>query len=202
MLDLFVLFCQELRQRGKIKDPIRGNISGERVKMTRAIFTSVMVVLSLIFMGVSGVAVAETKRGPVTNLPMPRFVSMKAAEGNVRRGPSLTHRVDWVFKHENMPLKVVAEYGHWRRVQDAEGQGGWMHYSLLSGARYVIVREEKIRLFLTPNDAAATQAYAERGALLRLGSCVEDYCELSAQGADGWAKKAELWGVAPKELRD
>ena len=130
MLDLFILFCQELRQRGKIKDPIRGNISGERVKMTRAVFTSVMVVLSLIFMGVSGVAVAETKRGPVTNLPMPRFVSMKAAEGNVRRGPSLTHRVDWVFKHENMPLKVVAEYGHWRRVQDAEGQGGWMHYSL------------------------------------------------------------------------
>lgn len=68
--------------------------------MTRAIFTSVMVVLTLWIMGASGVVVAETKRGPVTNLPMPRFVSMKAAEGNVRRGPSLTHRVDWVFKHE------------------------------------------------------------------------------------------------------
>lgn len=27
------------------------------------------------------------KLGPVTNLPLPRFVSMKAAEGNVRRGP-------------------------------------------------------------------------------------------------------------------
>ncbi|HBR39417.1 MAG TPA: aspartyl-trna synthetase, partial [Sulfitobacter pontiacus] len=25
--------------------------------------------------------------GQVTNLPVPRFVSMKASEGNVRRGP-------------------------------------------------------------------------------------------------------------------
>jgi SH3-like domain-containing protein len=170
--------------------------------MTRAISRFLLVVFSIFSMALSGFAAAETKRGPVTNLPLPRFVSMKTGEGNVRRGPSLTHRVDWVFKHENMPLKIVAEYGHWRRVQDDEGQGGWMHYSLLSGARYVTVTEEKIRLYLTPNDAAATQAYAERGALLRLGSCVEEYCEISAKGADGWAKKSVLWGVAPHELRD
>ena len=146
--------------------------------MTRAISGLMIVVLSLVLLGMSGVVAVAKKRGPVTNLPMPRYVSMRAAEGNVRRGPSLTHREDWIFKHENMPLKIVAEYGHWRRVQDAEGQGGWMHYSLLSGARYVIVQEEKIRLYLKPNDAAATQAYAERGALLRLGSCVLEYCEL------------------------
>ena len=34
----------------------------------------------------------EPTRGPVTNLPLPRFVSMKTDTGNVRRGPSLTHR--------------------------------------------------------------------------------------------------------------
>ena len=55
------------------------------------------------------------ERGPVTNLPLPRFVSMKAAEANVRRGPSLTHRIDWVFKHEDTPLEITAEHGHWRR---------------------------------------------------------------------------------------
>ena len=170
--------------------------------MTRAISICMIAVLSLIFTGLTDVVASETKRGPVTNLPMPRFVSMKAAEGNVRRGPSLTHRVDWVFKHENMPLKIVAEYGHWRRVQDAEGQGGWMHYSLLSGARFVTVQDEKIRLYRTPNDQAATKAYAERGALLRLGSCVEEYCEISAQGASGWAKKSMIWGVNASELRE
>ena len=49
---------------------------------------------------------------------MPRYVSMKANEGNVRRGPSLSHRIDWVFQRRNMPLQVIAEYGHWRRVID------------------------------------------------------------------------------------
>ena len=56
--------------------------------------------------------------GPETGLPIPRFVSMKASEANIRRGPSMTHRVDWVFRHQGLPLIVTAEYGHWRRVMD------------------------------------------------------------------------------------
>ena len=30
----------------------------------------------------------QEQKGKITNLPVPRFVSLKAAEGNVRRGPS------------------------------------------------------------------------------------------------------------------
>ena len=56
--------------------------------------------------------------GPITHLPLPRYVSMKASKGNVRRGPSVTHRIDWVFMRRNMPLQITAEYGHWRRVVD------------------------------------------------------------------------------------
>lgn len=163
-----------------------------------------MIRLILLVVGVAlgaGEALARD-RGPVTNLPLPRFVSMKAEEGNVRRGPSLTHRVDWVFKHAHQPLQIVAEYGHWRRVQDHEGQGGWMHYSLLSGARWVRVQDEKIALRLKPNEAAATRAYALRGALARLGDCEKDWCEISAQGHEGWVLKSQIWGVAADELRD
>ena len=29
--------------------------------------------------------------GPETNLPLPRYVSLRAGEANVRRGPSLSH---------------------------------------------------------------------------------------------------------------
>ena len=55
----------------------------------------------------SGIA-DENPRGSVTNLPLPRFVSLKASEGNVRRGPSLAHKIDWVFKHRNMPQYAAA----------------------------------------------------------------------------------------------
>ncbi len=63
----------------------------------------------LVFVGVVGtLPAAAADRGTVTNLPLPRFVSMKASEGNVRRGPSLSHRIDWVYKRRNMPLQITA----------------------------------------------------------------------------------------------
>lgn len=77
--------------------------------------------------------------GPVTNLPLPRFVSLRANEANARRGPSLDQRVDWEFLHRGLPLEVTAEYGQWRRVRDADGMGGWVHQALLSGARTALV---------------------------------------------------------------
>lgn len=145
-------------------------------------------------------AVSAMERGPVTNLPLPRFVSMKAAEGNVRRGPSLTHRVDWVFRHEDMPLQITAEYGHWRRVQDAEGQGGWMHYSLLSGVRTVLFQPERSALRVQPNEASATKAFAERGAVAVVEECSREWCKVAAGRVKGWVQKISLWGVAPEEV--
>ena len=87
-------------------------------------------------------AADEPVLGPVTNLPLPRFVSVRAGKVNVRRGPSESHRVDWVFQLAHMPLEVTAEFGHWRRVRDIDGAGGWVHYALLSGERTVIVQKD------------------------------------------------------------
>lgn len=140
--------------------------------------------------------------GAVTNLPLPRFVSMKANTGNARRGPSLTHRVDWVFKRENMPLEVVAEYGNWRRVRDIDGAGGWMHYALLSGVRTVIVQKDYTALRARPEPAADPNAYAEQGVVAFLGQCKRDWCEITADGLKGWVLKAELWGVGIGEERN
>ena len=102
--------------------------------MKKMVLSVVTAVLSGLFFAIPVMA-DRAKVGPVTHLPIPRFVSLKASEGNVRRGPSLTHRIDWILKLRNMPLQVVAEHGHWRKVLDFEGAGGWIHYSLLSGAR-------------------------------------------------------------------
>ncbi len=144
----------------------------------------------------------EELTGSVTNLPVPRFVSMKAAEGNVRRGPSLTHRIDWVFKRRDMPLRITAEHGHWRRVEDRDGMGGWVHYSLLSGTRTVLVEQDMLKLRVRPDPDAPITAALEAGVVARLGDCTPEWCELRSGGFKGWAPKARLWGVAPGELRD
>ncbi len=141
-------------------------------------------------------------RGPVTNLPLPRFVSLKGSEGNARRGPSLSHRIDWVFTHAGMPLKITAEFGHWRRVEDRDGAGGWVHYSLLSGVRSVIVVENMLELHSRPDPRASVVARAEAGAIAKLEDCTRDWCEITADEADGWVEKTAIWGVFPEEIRD
>lgn len=148
-----------------------------------------------------GVAAAED-RGPVTNLPIPRFVSMKASEGNARRGPSLTHRIDWVYKRRDMPLIVTAEHGHWRRVEDRDGAGGWVHYSLLSGVRTVIVEQDMLQLKIRPDEGSPVSAMLELGVVARLGDCDPAWCRITAGGYKGWAPKTALWGVAPDEIRN
>ncbi|MEP5762837.1 MAG: SH3 domain-containing protein [Litoreibacter sp.] len=141
-------------------------------------------------------------RGPVTNLPMPRFVSLKASEGNVRRGPSLSHRIDWVFRHRGMPLQVIAEYGHWRRVIDREGAGGWVHYTLISGARNVLVTEPEVALRKFADPQASIAAFAETGVIARLGKCQNEWCKVTTGSAKGWVQRHEVWGILPNEVRE
>ena len=141
-------------------------------------------------------------RGAVTNLPLPRYVTLKGSEGNARRGPSLTHRIDWVFRHPGMPLRVVAEFGHWRRVEDQDGAGGWVHYSLLSGVRTAIVTTDMAELRSRADANGSVIARAEAGAIVRLHECSADWCRVSGGGEKGWVPKASLWGVDAAETRE
>ena len=138
--------------------------------------------------------------GPVTNLPLPRFVSLKASEANIRRGPSLSHRIDWIYQRRDMPLQVVAEYGNWRRVVDRDGVGGWVHYVMLSGTRTVIIDAELQPLFARPDFNSPQQALLEMGVIARIDECQIDWCRLRADGYRGWAPKTALWGVNADEI--
>ncbi|MEH6832503.1 SH3 domain-containing protein [Sulfitobacter sp.] len=147
-------------------------------------------------------AAGDEEIGKVTKRPIPRFVSMKASEGNVRRGPSLTHRIDWVFKRRDMPLRITAEHGHWRRVEDRDGMGGWVHYSLLSGTRTVLIEKDMLTLHARPDATAPVMAALEMGVVARVAECGGEWCLLRSGGFKGWAPKARLWGVRPQEVFD
>jgi SH3-like domain-containing protein len=138
--------------------------------------------------------------GCVTNLPLPRFVSLKGSEGNARRGPGLTHRIDWVFTRAGMPLKITAEYENWRRVEDSEGAGGWVHYSLLSGVRSALVTLDMAELRNEPANDATIVAQAELGVIGRILECQPDWCRVSFDGMRGWIRTNAIWGVKEGEL--
>jgi SH3-like domain-containing protein len=140
--------------------------------------------------------------GCVTNLPLPRFVSLKGSEGNARRGPGLTHRIDWVFTRSGMPLRITAEFENWRRVEDAEGAGGWVHYSLLSGSRTALVTLDMAEVRDAPSDDATVVAQAETGVIGRILACRQDWCRVALEGQRGWVAKSAIWGVNADEVFD
>jgi SH3-like domain-containing protein len=146
---------------------------------------------------------AEPRRGPETNLPLPRFVSLNVERANIRRGPSVEHRIDWVFLRRGEPLEVTAEHGLWRKVRDADAAEGWVHHTMLRSARTAVVTAEPdAMLRAEPALGAPPLARAERGAILRVEECGPLWCEVEAGALGGWAQKADLWGVGADEVFD
>lgn len=155
-------------------------------------------ILALLFAtGLAGPvwAAEEAEIGPVTKLPLPRFVSLRSSEINVRRGPGLDYRKDWVFQTAGLPVQVVDEYGDWRRIVDADGAGGWVYHSLLSGRRTVLVTAEMATLRDRPVETAVPVAKAGRGVVAGLRKCEPRWCELEIEGVRGWVLRRQIWGA-------
>lgn len=154
------------------------------------------IVQSLLF---GAPALSQQDIGAVTKLPLPRFVSMKAGEAFARRGPGKSHKIDWKFVRRGLPLKVVAEHGHWRRVQDHEGEGGWIHYALLSRTRTALIVGTDVEMFAKAVGQSRLVAKLQGGVVGDLQECREDLCLVKVSNANndiyrGWVRKSNLWG--------
>ena len=163
--------------------------------------TLLLIFVSVLIIPLSGFTL-ESQKGQVTNLPIPRYVSLKVKEANARRGPSLSHKIDWIYKRQNMPLEIYAEYENWRRVRDFEGLGGWVHYTLLSGIRYVLIKNELLEIRLLPSSDAQVIAKIPQHNIATLDKCNKDWCRIIDDGYKGWVPKNGIWGVYENELKD
>ncbi|MEM0923673.1 MAG: SH3 domain-containing protein [Pseudomonadota bacterium] len=138
--------------------------------------------------------------GPITNLPLPRYVSLRSSEINVRRGPGLNYPKDWVFRRAGLPVKVIEEYGDWRHIVDSDDAGGWVYHALLTGRRTVLVTAPKILMRKRPDAASQANAEVHQGVVARLSACRDGWCEVTIDDHRGWLPKTALWGVDPGEV--
>jgi len=169
--------------------------------------------LAAALLAMNGPAGAEPGVGPVTGRELPRFVSLNATEINVRRGPGLDYRRDWVYRRRGLPVRVTDEFENWRLIEDSEGAGGWVYHALISGRRTAEVTARGVLLREQPGaapglgdcaelveTAPAATACAERGVLARLHACRPDWCRVTAGDRSGWVPKAAIWGAGPGEV--
>jgi len=156
----------------------------------------------------SGLAVAagDLATGPVSGLPLPRFVSLKSDKVNVRAGPNKDQDVRWVYTRPGMPVEITAEFENWRRVRDWEGAEGWVYHSLLSGRRTAVVvpklNDDLVPLHESADGDSAVVAKLQSGVLASIRSCTGTWCRIAGKGFDGWIRQERLWGAYPGEKVD
>ena len=142
------------------------------------------------------IARAANKSG----LPLPRFVSLRKDQVNVRTGPGVRYPVEWVFIYKNMPVKILAEFKGWRKVRDWKGTTGWVHRSMLSGKyRWIIIRSKSAALRREATPEAPVIAKLQSKVVGRLKQCRGAWCEVTVNGIQGWTKRTDIWGLYPKE---
>ncbi len=134
-----------------------------------------------------------------SELPLPRFVSLKSSEANVRTGPGLRYQIKWVLVRPGMPLEVTAEFEQWRRIRDIQGAEGWVHRAMISGKRAGITMKDNVLLLRDDDADAFPIARIEQGVYLELLECDEMLCEVAVDGYQGWMPRDAIWGIYSNE---
>lgn len=151
----------------------------------------------------AGLLVAGADGGRAeTGLPLPRFVSLRPAEVNLRTGPGANYPIDWVYRRRHMPVEVIAEFDNWRKIRDWQGTVGWVHQNLLDGRRYALIVDAERTLQSRPAADSPPVAIVKPGVIALLLACEPDWCRLEAGSHRGWLPRDAFWGVYPGEVFD
>ena len=145
--------------------------------------------------------ICNAEIGKETGLEIPRYISLKSNDANIRVGPSKNYPIEIKYIKKNYPLKVLEEYEDWRKVEDFQKNFGWIHKSLISGNRTGIVLSndnKNIKLLNTLNGNIIGEI--GKGNIVFLEKCIIDWCLVSSKNYKGWIDKKYIWGVKEKEI--
>ncbi len=117
----------------------------------------------------------------------------------MRTGPGLRYQIKWVLVREGLPVEVIAEFENWRKIRDIEGDEGWVHRSMLSNDRTVVVVHGRHTLHKSPYADAEPVAFLEQGVNGRLQGCDGAWCKVKVARYKGWLPREVLWGVYEEE---
>ncbi|MGE7206083.1 SH3 domain-containing protein [Sphingomonas sp. NPDC019816] len=131
---------------------------------------------------------------------MPYYGSIGASRARMRTGPARAYPASWNYRRPDLPVKVVAAFKEWRKVQDPDGTEGWMLGVLLRNTRTAIVRgSEPLPMRSAPSDTAKILWRAEPGVVGRISECNGGWCRLDVKGQAGFVPVGAIWGVEPGE---
>ena len=122
-----------------------------------------------------------------------KFLSLKKNKTNVRYGPGLDYPIKYIYRKVNLTVRQIDKKENWRRVVFLDNNSGWIHWSQLKPSNSIITIEKKI-LFKRPSNFSEPFARLEKGRLLVIKKCENDWCNVTTDNYNGWIKVKNIWG--------
>ena len=122
------------------------------------------------------------------------FLSLKKDKVNVRYGPGFEYPIKYIYKKINLPIKQIDKKENFRRIIDLKNNSGWIHVSQLKKVNSIIPKTDKI-LFSKPTNFSKPLAKIEKGRILLVQSCSNNWCKIKTDNFKGWIKVENSWGL-------
>ena len=152
---------------------------------------------------IAAVLVALAMPAAAQDKTPPYWASIASGEAMMRTGPGRNYPGIWLYKRRDLPVRVIQIYPNWRKIQDPDGQQGWMLVTLLSDRRTAIVKPGEARDIRTKPEANAPVRYrAEPGVVGRIEKCNGTWCRFQVGKRQGWVAEGDLWGLSQGEYFD
>lgn len=123
------------------------------------------------------------------------LVSVRNPNVNLRAAPNLQADVLWKLA-QGFPLRVLESRGGWLRVQDFEGDEGWIARSVTANTPHHIVKGTTVNLRAGPGTQHAVVGSVSYGDLLRTTRRRGDWVQVQNPNGRGtaWIASSLIWG--------
>ena len=122
-----------------------------------------------------------------------KFLMLKNDKVNVRYGPSFDYSIKFVYKKIQLPIKIIDKKENFRRIIDHKNNSGWIHISQLRKSKSFVALKKKI-LFKNPSKFSKPLAKIDKGRLLIVKKCENNWCKIQTEEFNGWIDKKNIWG--------
>lgn len=161
--------------------------------MTKAAIRTMAAALAMLVVATE-VRAADQKQTP------PFYASIQAGRARMRTGPARAYPASWLYQRADLPIRVVAIFKEWRKVEDHDGASGWMLGNLISSRRTaIVVAGQPVAMLERPAPGAALAWRAAPGVVGRISECGDGWCRFEVKGQVGYVRVDGLWGVEAGE---
>ncbi len=123
-----------------------------------------------------------------------KTISIGKNDVNMRTEPSTDAKVVFQLK-EGYPLKVLSTKGEWFKVEDFEGDTGWVHKTVAATTKHLIVNHDAANLRGGPAATHESIGTLKYGEVVQVRSAQGNWFKVqTSSGAAGWVNRKLLWG--------